>query len=244
MRRTMDKIDLDIEHKNIFGGIDRLLVNAGMIIIAFIPTYFYLIFKPKTMSYMLRGEEPDGRESLRLGPGLTFILTLLFVIAVGHLTREMLAQPPNPERTEVTRKGIRMAVSEGNLWRSVILSFPFYLAALIFGCIIHISHRLCRKNSNLTQSVGIGLYTLSTLLLLIVPLGISSDYYGSDSHKAALFTTIPIITFFIILPWQIFSFSKQAFGNSRSAAILVAVVSLVLVFLILIVFGIIAYQFQ
>ena len=62
----MDKYDLDLEEKNLVGGIDRLLVNFGMAAIAQFPTYFYLIFKPKTMGYMLRGEETTVVKDLNL----------------------------------------------------------------------------------------------------------------------------------------------------------------------------------
>ena len=64
----MDKYDLDLEEKNLVGGIDRLLVNFGMAAIALFQTYFYLIFKPKRWVICCAARKPTVVKDLNLVP--------------------------------------------------------------------------------------------------------------------------------------------------------------------------------
>lgn len=215
----MKKIDLEAERKDIIGDLDRLLISIGMAIISLFPTYFYLIFRPKLLCSMLLGAEVDGRERLKLGPGITFILTIGVLLIVGYVVKDIAAQNITPESSETARKGIRGSLSEGNIWRSVILSLPFYLSALAVGLIFHLSHMLFKKTSNLSQAVGIGLYVVSTILLLIAGIGMTSENLGG-SETSLIISGILIVTLaFLVLPWQFYSFSRHAFGNSRGAAL-------------------------
>lgn len=229
----MDDYDIDLEDKNVVGSIDRSIVNFGLVFLALVPTYFHLIFNPKSFVTLLRGEAIDGREGLRLGPGITFVFTILVLLGVGYLVRGLVSPVEIAGETGEPSSGIRSAVSEGNLWRSIIMSLPLYFAALLLGVIVHFSHVFVRRKSDITQAVGIGLYALSTLLLLIIPIGISAEGLVSESMQPGVIGAMVVIGIFAVLPWQIFSFSKHAFGNSAKVAIAAAGISLVLVFLAL-----------
>jgi len=233
----MDKYDLDLEEKNLVGGIDRLLVNFGMAAIALFPTYFYLIFKPKTMGYMLRGEEADGRQGLKLGPGITFIFTILVILSVGYYFRDVPPPPLDPAEITPPNKGLRAAVTEGNFWRAIILSLPIYLSGLVFGVLFHISHRLFGKPCNLTLAVGVGLYVISTALVVLIPLGSFIENL-IDKDSGEIYIVIPLFAVLVILPWQTFSFSKHAFGNKTGDAAAMALVCNILLILTVSVIGI------
>jgi len=237
----MDQFDLENEEKNVLGGIDRLLVNFGMAFIAIMPTYFYLIFKPKAMCYMLRGEEADGREGLKLGPGITFIFTIFVIMGVGYFLRDTTGTPIAADEIAPKRNGLRAAVSEGNFWRTILLSLPMYFGALYFGVLFHISHRVLRQTSNLTLAVGVGLYIVSIFLLFgIVGTGLVRSLIGDvgEDDGAVLFYALPaFFAILVILPWQTFSFSRHAFGNSRGDAAAVALISAIMMFISFACFG-------
>lgn len=235
----MDKYDLEIEEKNIIGAIDRLLINFGMAFIAIIPTYSYLIFKPKAMCYMLRGEEADGRQGLKLGPGITFIFTLLMMMGVAYISRDVIGTSTIAEDTESARSGLRSAVSEGNIWRTILLSLPIYFMALYFGVMFHIIHRIFKHKSNLTLSVGIGFYILSTLLVLIVTSFRLLDHITVENASGvAIAGIVIIIGFLIIIPWQSYNFSRYAFDNTKGNAAVMACVTGILTLFSFALFGI------
>ena len=74
----MDQFEVDVEEKNLVGGLDRLIINVGVAIMAVIPTFFYSILLPKKLGPLLSGDtEPDGRRGMLLGPGVFFFLTTI-----------------------------------------------------------------------------------------------------------------------------------------------------------------------
>lgn len=226
----MGDYDVDIEDKNIVGGIDRAIITFGIVFIAIIPTYCQLILKPKTMVPLLAGDAVDGRAGLKLGPGITFILTILVLLGAGYLFRDI----PNGDLSAIEpgtgSSGIRSAVSDGNIWRSILLSLPMYFAALFLGLVVFLTHRAFRKKADLTQAIGIGLYAMSTLLLLIIPIGISADRLSADGAGEGVTIGLVVASFLVVLPWQIFSFSTHGFGTSRGVAAAITLICLAVIF--------------
>ena len=233
----MDDLDVDTEQKNLVGGIDRAVINIGLICLLIFPTYFFLIFRPKAFVPLLRGEAEDGRDGLKLGPGVTFVLTILLLIAAGYLFRADPATDPTADLDPGVSSGIRQALAEGNLWRSIILSLPLYFAGLVIGLIVKTTHMLFRRTADLRQAIGIGLYILSTLLILIIPLGIASDRFEIESSEFEFVAGAFVIFVIGIVPWQIYSFSRHNFGNGRWLAALISIASFVLFFISMAVLG-------
>lgn len=233
----MDPQDIDIEEKNFAGNVDRAVVNLGLVFLAIVPTYFYLVFRPKSMIPLLRGEEPHARHGLKLGPGLTFVFTILLLLAVGYFIRDIAGDASSTADTARASSGIRAAVSEGNLWRSIILSLPLYFAALTVGVIIQLSHVIMRKKAELTHSISAGLYSLSTLLILILPIGIFSERFAAENTRPDIVFGIVIVAIFAILPWQVFNFSKQGYGHSTRSAAAIALLTMFLSIIAMTAFG-------
>lgn len=230
----MNELDVDLEQKNIVGSIDRSIVNFGLVFIAVIPTYFQLILSPKKMVPLLRSEAADARMELKLGPGITFVFTILVLLGVGYVLRGT----ANPEQvvaeTSASSSGIRSAVGEGNLWRSIILLLPLYFAALLLGVLVHLSHLIIRKKSDLAQAVGVGLYTLSMILILIIPISTIGEKIEVEIVRTNLIFAAVLLSIFGILPWHVFSFSRHAFGNSNRASAAAAIICVVVILLALV----------
>ncbi len=237
----MDNFDLKLQEKDVLGGIDRLLINVGMAIIAFIPTYFILIFRPSRMAYMLSGEEPDGRKGLILGPGIMFVFSVLFTIGLAYILKDVAKVDVAPTETVNNGPkggGIRTALSEGNFWRSIILTLPFYFVALLIGVIFQIVHLICGQKTNLTKAVGVGLYALSTFLPIIF-LTVPTNNLVKKEYAAAYVGSMIVGLFVIIFPWQFYSFSRVAFKNEKGGAIAVSALTCLLVLVTLVLFGIV-----
>jgi len=232
----MDQFDLDVEEKDVIGGIDRLMVNFGMAVLAFFPTHFYLIFRPKKLCLMLLGREVDGRAGLKLGPGVTFIFTLLFMLTLAYLFKDVGVSDPDAESIETAKEGnggLRAAISEGNVWRSVLLSLPFYFAALTAGTLFHLTHKLFGIFCNLAQSISAGLYMLSTALLFIGVFNISTRLLPDSETMNVISAFLFLLMLILVVPWQFHNFSRHAFGHPRGVSAAIALVATIFVIITL-----------
>lgn len=237
MGAQLDELDIESEDKNVIGGIDRAIVNIGLVCLLIFPTYLFLILRPKAFVPLLQGEVEDGRDGLKLGPGITFVLSILLLLAVAYLFRGASAADVAADVQATNGAGIRQALSEGNLWRSIILSLPLYFIALMIGLFVQTLHLILRQKTDLRQSIGIGLYALSTFFILIVPFGITSENFETGGMQTGIAIAIFMISSLVIVPWQIFSFSRHSFGNKIWGAALVAGLTVILFFLAIIGLG-------
>ena len=238
----MDDLELEPDEKNFIGNLDRAVVNFGLVCFAIFPTLLFLVFQPKAMVPLLRGEKAEGRDGLKLGPGITFILAVLLLLIIGMVLRDP-ASADLAADDGVGAGGIRAAIAEGNLWRSIILSLPLYFVALTLGLIVQASHLIIRQKTDLRQAFGIGLNGLSTLMTLIIPIGMASERYGIEGGVGGTVIAIFFISVGSLVPWQIFNFSRHSFRNPIWAAIVAAILSLVLVFVAFIALGLIVATF-
>jgi len=62
---------------------------------------------------------------------------------------------------------------------------------------------------------------------------------GPESIQMGVIVTILVVSICIILPWQVFSFSRHAFGNSKGEAAVVALICFALIFISFVIFSII-----
>lgn len=240
----MDELDIEAEEKNVVGGIDRAIVNVGLVCLLIFPTYFLLIFRPKLFVPLLQGQAKDGRVGLKLGPGITFVLTILFILAVAYFLRDATATPEAAETQSTGGSGIRQALAEGNLWRSIILSLPLYFIALMIGLFVQTLHLILRQKTDLRQAIGVGLYALSTFFVLLVPFGMVSEELELGGMRTNIAVTVFMIASMVIIPWQIFSFSRHSFGNKIWGAALVAGLTVILLFVAIIGLGVVVSTFN
>jgi len=219
------------EQKDFIVGLDKSLLTVGMAIVAFFPTIYLLIFRPKIMVSMLSAEA--GREGVRLGAGITFILALLLYLVVGYTFKEVgasaVTQPENGY------KGLGSAVGAGNIWQSIVLAFPVFLAALFVGVVFNLIHKLFKNEVDLTSSVRIGFYILATLMTVIGLIGIPLESFGVETFAFILFPML-----ISIHTWQFYSFTRHSFGSSKGTAIVVGMLSVFMILIILVLIGIIA----
>lgn len=235
----MDELDIESEDKNVIGGLDRAIVNVGLVCLLIFPTYFLLIVRPKAFVPLLQGQAKDGRDGVKLGPGITFVLTILLLLAIAYFLRDATAIDATPDTQSTGGSGIRQALAEGNLWRSIILSLPLYFVALAIGLFVQTLHVILRQKTDLRQAIGIGLYALSTFFVLLIPFGMASEEFELGSTQTNISVAVFMIASIVIIPWQIFSFSRHSFGNKIWGAALVAALTIILFFVAIIGLGVV-----
>lgn len=100
------------ENPNVVGGLDRLVVWAGLAILAVLPTLFTVICTPWRAAPLLGGERPEGREGYVLGPGVFFVAAVIGAVLLSTMIDSADPdEPTNPATIEETFEEERSASS-------------------------------------------------------------------------------------------------------------------------------------
>lgn len=226
----MDQFEVDLEEKNLVGGLDRLIINVGVAIMAVIPTFFYSILSPKKLGPLLSGDtEPDGRRGMLLGPGVFFFLTTILTMLILNLLRPEASAESSTVETDVASSAVREAsysfgaklgqiqrgiyenLVDGNIWSAIVFAVPIYLFAVYLGVIGGIIFNRVSDKWTYKDSMGAGLYVIASwILLLIVSIFILFGVIPAiDPLLQALIFFIVILVSIMIIPWQYYCFVEH-----------------------------------
>jgi len=177
----MDQFEIDVEEKNLVGGLDRLIINVGVAIMALIPTFFYLVFSPKKLGPLLSGDaEPDGRRGMLLGPGVFFFLSIIFSILLLNLMRPEASAESSTVKTDMAssaigqasfsfgmrsgqiQRGIYENIVDGNIWSAIVSAIPIYLFAVYLGILGGVIFNRVSNKWTYKDAMGAGLYVIAT----------------------------------------------------------------------------------
>ena len=225
----MDQFEVDVEEKNLVGGLDRLIINVGVAIMAVIPTFFYSILLPKKLGPLLSGDtEPDGRRGMLLGPGVFFFLTTILTMLLLNLMKPEASAESSTVETDVASSAVREAsfsfgrkigqiqrgiyenMVDGNIWSAIVFAVPIYLFAVYLGVIGGIIFNRVSDKWTYKDSMGAGLYVIASwILFLIVSIFILFGVIPTiDATLRALIIFIVILVSLMIVPWQYYCFAK------------------------------------
>jgi len=155
---------LDLEKPNAIGGLDRLVTNFALSVIAVIPTFLTCIVMPWRLRPLIDQDDPDGRNGILLAPGAYFPLSLMvsFIVAAVLATPETLSH-----NGAFIGPGLAVAVqtaaSEGDIWKIVATIMPIYGIAMFIGLIGAIFKRWADQNWTLRVSLRAAFYVMGTL---------------------------------------------------------------------------------
>ena len=122
----MEQGELDLEDKNIVGGLDRLVIWIGLAVLAVLPTLFIVTFLPWRAAPLIAGERPSGRDGYVLGPGIFFVTAIVstFVLIsmldiperaspapAAEITADI---PADPATTSPFQAGFKMGAQMGD----------------------------------------------------------------------------------------------------------------------------------
>jgi len=223
----VDQFEVDIEEKNLIGGLDRVVIIAGVAIMALIPTLFYLIFSPKKLGPLLSGDvEPDGRRGMLLGPGAFFFFTIILTMLVLNFTTPSVSAESITAQTDLSdsaayqagsslgrkvaniQSGIYDNIVDGNIWSAIIFAIPIYLFAVYLGILGRLIFKPVSDKWTHKDAMGAGLYVWSTWILIFIG---GADIVSLTSHIEDImlqgFIILGLICFSVlVIPWQYFWF--------------------------------------
>lgn len=204
----MDPTEISPDDKNIFGDIDRLIVNASIFTLALIPTTLTLVFKPWKMVPQLEEHEADGRNGFLLGPGIFMVLSLLLT---GLITLVFAQFPNAPEAFEDGgASDLQDALSSGNPWQVIGLVVPTVGVALGLATLSIAVFRLYTRAWTAQIAVRAALYVISTITMVLTPAIIPLAVFGDNSTGLTAATVIISILVILIIPtWQYTHFLRK-----------------------------------
>lgn len=155
---------LDLEKPNAIGGLDRLVTNFALSVVAVVPTFLTCIIMPWRLSPLLERDDPDGRMGMLLAPGAFFPLSLM----VSLLIAALLATPEtiNTNGSYIgpgLAVAVQSAASEGDIWKIISTIMPIYGVAIFMGLVAMILKPWTHEGWTLRVSLRAAFYISGVL---------------------------------------------------------------------------------
>jgi hypothetical protein len=235
--------EINPEERNVVGGIDRLVTNFALAILAVVPTLGTLMFMPWKLAPQLNHHQGDGRDGMLLAPGvfiaLSLTITLLFSAVLA--TPDTLAENPS-----FIGPGLAMQVAEaaeqGNLWKTASTIAPIYFFAVLTGAIGALLQRWAGPSWNLSASLRAGFYVVATAVCWIVLSSAVIDWIRVSSGPSSLvlrlydYNSVPIL----ILPVWVYAGLFRGLGHTLLRSGLLAAAMFAMMLIIFIVVGLLS----
>lgn len=197
------EVENEFENRNVIGGLDRLILNVGLAILAVVPTFIILIAMPWRAAPLLAGEHAEGRQGAILGPGVFFVAALLAgysltalinppdpvavtepaseIAAAGEAIGETAATAEEQDRPGMNssiRSRLMASIAEGNVWKIASLFFPMFVVACGIAALSSgVGSLVLRvKEWTLRAATGASLYYLTTLIVFVLMVSVIDDY--------------------------------------------------------------------
>lgn len=224
---------IDLEKPNAIGGLDKLVTNFALAVIAVVPTFLTSIIMPWKLVTLLDRDDPDGREGMLLAPGAFFPLALMVSLMVAAL----LSTPETLSNNGAyigpgLAVSVQSAASEGDIWKIIATIMPIYGVAIFMGVVGAVLAPVAGPNWSLRVSLRAAFYVTATLtswmILVTAVVDLIRLSTGSFEIASAIYAVIIIPTAGSVL-WMYFWFFREN-GNvswRRSAALSVAMIGLI-----------------
>lgn len=223
---------LDLEKPNMIGGLDKLVTNFALSVIAVFPTLFACLFTPWRLTPLLNRDDPDGRMGMLLAPGAFFPLTLMmaFIVAALLATPETINNNGSFIGPDLA-VSVQSAASNGDIWKIVGTIMPIYGTAIIVGLLGTCLKPWAHKDWTLRVSLRAAFYVMATLISWLLLTSAAMDLMRVSTGN----NTLPsYIYFFLIIPtfcwilWVYYWFFRHdgALSPFRSGALSLAMFGL------------------
>jgi hypothetical protein len=232
-QQIMSNDEIHLEDKNAVGGLDRLVTNVSLAIVAAFPTFAICIVKPWKLVPQLTADEPDGRQGYLLSPGAYFPigLTIMLLIASALTNEETLAGNGGVVGPRMA-VDIAEAAAAGNVWKTVSILAPLYFIAIIAGVVGKGLTRWVGPWWTLRTSMRAAFYQMTTSISWIILSSAAIDLIGAWTDIPGLWRilyTLNTIPIFGIALWMYFWFFKRGGNHSTLRASVLAVAMLIFI---------------
>lgn len=225
------EVENEFENRNVIGGLDRLILNIGLAVLAVVPTFIMITVMPWRAATLLSGDQPEGRKGAILGPGVFFVGALTASVLLTGLINpsdaataaeaasDALSSDDQPASAGV-RSRLMAAMIEGDVWKAASVLFPFFIVGCGIAAISSgIGSLMLRVSAwTLRAATGAGLYYLTTMIILILAITTIEDFIlpeDPDSIQTAILGLSVLGLGVFMLPWQFFWFFK-GYTNVRA----------------------------
>lgn len=232
--------DIDLEQSNAIGGLDRIVTNFALSVVAVIPTFGAALIQPWRLAPLLEKDEPDGREGLFLSPGAFLPLSLLVVLIFASL---FIASDAAEFDRSFIGPGLAISVSaaatEGDIWKTVSLIMPIYAVTILLGLLAQLLRPWVGEWWTLRTSLRAAFYVTATITCWIILASTAIGGLRSMIDNVELIRTlyalnaIPVIAICVWVYFWMFRAGGQL-TRLRSGILTVAMVNISFVNLLLI----------
>lgn len=214
---------IDLEKPNAIGGLDKLVTNFALSVIAVVPTFLTCIIMPWRLVPLLDRDDPDGREGMLLAPGAFFPLALMVSLMVAALL-----STPETVSTNGAYIGpglavaVQSAAAAGDIWKIIATIMPIYGVAIFLGVLGATLKPVAGPHWSLRVSLRAAFYVMATLtswLILVtaivdlVQLSTGSYAIASSIYSVIIYPTIAAVI------WMYFCFFRNNGTVSRIKSI-------------------------
>jgi len=202
---------IDMEHRDIVGGLDRMVTDFAMAMIAVFPTLATLVATPWKLVPILKSEKREGRSGFLLYPGVFFILslTIILLIAAFATTSDTLASNSGRIGPQLAVE-VANAASEGQIWKSLSNIAPLYVLAVAIGMLGSLLKRWAGDWWTILVSLRAGFYLVSAVVSWIILSSVIIDRVKVATNNPELgmllynFNTIPIFALWVWIYFWMF----------------------------------------
>jgi len=157
--------NLDLEKPNVIGGLDRLVTNSALCIIAVVPTFWTCIAMPWRLTSLLDQDDPDGRTGMLLAPGAFFSIVLMVSLLIGAIlsTPETVSNNGSYIGPDLA-VSVQSAASEGDIWKIIATVTPLYGATIFIGLLGMVLKPWSHHDWTLRVSLRAAFYVMGVLI--------------------------------------------------------------------------------
>lgn len=209
----MPGLEIDMEEKNAVGGLDRLVTNIALAVVAVFPTLLTAIAAPWKLVPLLTDDEPDGKNGMLLSPGAFLVLgvTVVLLFAATITTSETIAS-----NTGAIGPGLAVAVenavSDGNVSKTASLIAPIYILAISIGIIAQLARKWAGEWWTLRTSMRAAFYQTGVTVCWIILSSAAIDAYrvsSGDNETGSILYSLNSLPIFGLSVWMYFWFFRQ-----------------------------------
>lgn len=209
----MPNDEIHLEDKTAVGGLDRLVTNVSLAIVAVFPTFATCLVMPWKLVPQLTADEPNGRQGYLLSPGAYFpiCLTVMLLIAAALTTDATLARNAGTIGPKMAMN-IATTASDGDLWGTISILAPLYFIAIPAGVMGLVIQKWSGSWWTLRTSMRAAFYQMTTSISWIILSSATIDQITVSTGNQNLSATLYPLNSIVIVGsafWIYFWFLKR-----------------------------------
>jgi|GEM_PF-3766997 len=221
---------LSLEGENGITGIEAVITNLSLSIIAVLPTVCLAICLPKRLIPLITAKSPISRNGMILGPGVYLLASMFLLVLMLNLSASVagsLTQQANPDGG-----GLTSAAAKGSFANFAVTALPVYAVGILLALINFILFRFTGQKWTLRIALAGGFYSVGTILIVgFIPTILLTlfDPTGQWPLGASLTGNIFLFSMVLIPLWHVYHFARAITKVSRLKAIGLCLIYAVLI---------------